>query len=633
MFLVELVMQGVRGIRELARLRFQSGFNFVAAGNEAGKTTAVDAALHLLFPNSRPASMDTLISKYAPDASRGALVLFSDDGAYYRVIEDFSKRAVNLSKYNAATKDFALMHKDWENTTQFMAGLTAGISEEEFARLFILRREHYAERQRPASSAMMASPRPAASRPAPAASAANAARLAELRETLRKAEEAADADYRLQTGKLKLEEIRKKLSGFEEINQRAADIESSLGELKGCEALPENLAEIIDEHEQRQSKKMADSDELHKEIDGLKMQIDAIPRPNLAKDPLFLAGALFGLVSVLAGVLALIPADYEMFFPLGVLFSFLLIAVAWYKGSRKNAERRVLVQEAEGLQNELAELEKSFEQGGASILVCMKATGSATTAELKDKAENYRYFLQLRDDICEQRKHLFGDRAPEDLQADYEKQQQEVAELETAARAVAKDAVDTYSIRQDIERLESNAGIGRGMDFGAGSQDLSADFDFSMPQPAAAGEGGFYAELAIASRIGDIEMETLVPAVEAAAQRNLSTITAGKYVRIEAGHEGEPVVHRKDDSVVNYADLSHGTKELIYFCLRTGLVEAIAGKRRLPLILDDALAGFDPGRQQAACQILRALGAKTQVILFTSNPALKAAGDVAAELK
>jgi len=633
MFLVELVMQGVRGIRELARLRFQSGFNFVAAGNEAGKTTAVDAALHLLFPNSRPASMDTLISKYAPDASRGALVLFSDDGAYYRVIEDFSKRAVNLSKYNAATKDFALMHKDWENTTQFMAGLTAGISEEEFARLFILRREHYAERQRPASSAMTASPRPAASRPAPAASAANAARLAELRETLRKAEEAADADYRLQTGKLKLEEIRKKLSGFEEINQRAADIESSLGELKGCEALPENLAEIIDEHEQRQSKKMADSDELHKEIDGLKMQIDAIPRPNLAKDPLFLAGALFGLVSVLAGVLALIPADYEMFFPLGVLFSFLLIAVAWYKGSRKNAERRVLVQEAEGLQNELAELEKSFEQGGASILVCMKATGSATTAELKDKAENYRYFLQLRDDICEQRKHLFGDRAPEDLQADYEKQQQEVAELETAARAVAKDAVDTYSIRQDIERLESNAGIGRGMDFGAGSQDLSADFDFSMPQPAAAGEGGFYAELAIASRIGDIEMETLVPAVEAAAQRNLSTITAGKYVRIEAGHEGEPVVHRKDDSVVNYADLSHGTKELIYFCLRTGLVEAIAGKRRLPLILDDALAGFDPGRQQAACQILRALGAKTQVILFTSNPALKAAGDVAAELK
>jgi uncharacterized protein YhaN len=79
--------------------------------------------------------------------------------------------------------------------------------------------------------------------------------------------------------------------------------------------------------------------------------------------------------------------------------------------------------------------------------------------------------------------------------------------------------------------------------------------------------------------------------------------------------------------------MSHGTRELVYFCLRTGLVEALAGKRRLPLLLDDPLAGMDPGRQQAACQILRSLGTKTQIILFTSNPSLRAAGDVVAELK
>jgi uncharacterized protein YhaN len=92
-------------------------------------------------------------------------------------------------------------------------------------------------------------------------------------------------------------------------------------------------------------------------------------------------------------------------------------------------------------------------------------------------------------------------------------------------------------------------------------------------------------------------------------------------------------VHAKDESVVNFPELSHGTKALIYFCFRTGLIEALAGKRRLPFILDDALAGFDPARQQASCQVLRALGAKTQVVLFTSNPALKAAADVSSVLK
>ena len=129
MFLLELVMQGVRGFKELVRLRFQPGFNFIAAGNEAGKTASVDSIVGLLFPGREATT--SLISRETPDASRAALVVCSDDGAYYRLIQDLSKQAVNLSKYNASTKDFALLHKDREATVQFMAGLTTGMSEEE----------------------------------------------------------------------------------------------------------------------------------------------------------------------------------------------------------------------------------------------------------------------------------------------------------------------------------------------------------------------------------------------------------------------------------------------------------------------------------------------------------------------
>jgi uncharacterized protein YhaN len=634
MFLVELVMQGVRGIRELARLRFQSGFNFVAAGNESGKTSSVDAILRLLFPSSDSNVMASLISRHTPDASRAALVAFSDDGAYYRVIEDFSKRAVNLSKYNSATKDFTLMHKDWDSTVRFMAELTAGISEEEYARLYVFRREQYAGRPGPSSPPLLLSPRAVPNKPAaPAKSktAAHEARLAELRETLRKAEEAADADYKLQTGKLRLEEIRKKLEGIEDINHRYAAIDADLEALKGCATLPENLSEIIEAHEQRQSRKMADSEELNKEIEGLKLQIEAVPQVNLMADKLFIAGAALGVLSIIAAVFVL-TTEQAGYFPLGVLLALALIAVAWYKGSRKNTERKMLVKEVQGLQAELADLEKSFEQGGAAITAFMKTTGSSTTAELKEKADNYRYFLSLRDEIDERRKRMLADLTLEDLQGEYDKRQQEVAELEKAARNLAQYAVDSYSIRQDIDRLESEMSGAASPDFSSSAQELSDDFSFAAPLPAV-GQAGFLAELGVASRIGNVEMETLVPAVEAAAQRNLSAVTGGKYVRIEAGHEGDPVVHAQDGSPVNYSELSHGTKDLIYFCLRTGLVEALAGKRRLPFLLDDPLAGFDPARQQAAGQILRALGTKTQVILFTSNPALKSAGDAAAEFK
>ncbi len=627
MFLVELVMQGVHGFRELARLRFQSGFNIVSAGNESGKTTSVDAMRRLLFPTSGAGVMESLVSRHTPDASRGALVMCSEDGTYYRIIQDFSKRAVNLSKFNPASKEFTLLYKDWDSTTQFMAGVTAGVSEEDFARVFLFRPEHYTD---PASSRPPAAP---AGRHAPAAAgktAASRTRLAELHETLKKAEEAADADYRYQSAKLALEEIKKKLASLEEIDRKRSEIEATLTGLKGCDTLPENLSELIAAHEQRENQKSAELVELDKELEGLKAQLGGITTVNLFTNKLFIAGAVLLALSILVGMFVL-TAEYAHYFPIGVILSSVLMAAAWYDGSRKGAQRRAVEKDVEALEAERIELERKFVHEGASIAAFMRAAGANNTGELKEKADNYRHFRSLLGDQDDARQHMLGSLTPEVLQQQYSKQLEETLALEKAAQAVAQYAVDTYAIRQEIERLEGEpAPSGSSWESGALVQDVPADV-----RPPAAGDerGGFLAELDIASRIGGIEMETLIPAVEAAAQRNLSSITAGKYVRVEVGHDGPPVVHAKDDSIVSLAELSHGTKALIYFCFRTGLVEALAGKRRLPFVLDDALAAFDPARQHAACQILRTLAAKTQVVLFTSNPALRAAGDVAAELK
>ena len=633
MFLVELVLQGVRGVRELARLRFKGGLNFVVAGNESGKTTAADSIRRLLFPRNQTELLETLISKQAPGASRAALVICSDDGAYYRIIQDFSKRAVNLSKYNATSRDFDILRKDWDSAVQFMVGMTAGMSEEDFSRIFIFQREHHAARTGAPVSAE--APRPAPStpgQPAGVKSSADRERLAELHETLRKAEEAADADYKYQSAKLTLEEIGKKIDSLEEIERKKAEIESTLASLKGYEGLPEDLAGLIDDYERRQGQTLVDADELNKQIEGVKTQRAAIPTVEFVADKLFIAGVAVGALAILAGVFVL-TEDLKLLFPFGVLFSLILMAVAWYNGSRKDVRRKNLLQEEEDLKIALAELEKRFQQEGATITAALRSTGASSPAELKEKSENYRYFLSLGTDLEEHRQRSLGDLTLQMLQQQHEQREQEVAELEKAAQAVAQNNIDTYSIRQDIERLDSEASAasaGVSWDFGAEPQELP---DFFPDSVAGGGRGGFLEEIGIASRIGGIEMETLVPAVEAAAQRNLSAITSGKYIRIEAGHKGEPIVHAKDDSAVDYSGLSHGTRSLIYFCLRTGLVEALAGKRRLPFILDDPLTDLDPARQKAACQVLRALGTKTQVILFTSNPALSAEGDTAVELK
>lgn len=635
MFLVELVLQGVRGIRDLARLRFQNGFNIVTAGNEAGKTTAIDTVQRLLFPSSAAASMTALVSKHAPDNSRAALVMCADDGTYYRIIQDFSKQAVNLSRYNAPKKDFTLLHKDWDSAVQFMTGLTTeDLSEEDFSKVYILRRDHFNERPAPAAAAsapLAAVPAAAAAAPSQASpQAAHQEKLAELHEALKKAEEAADAEYKAQSARLGAEELKKKFSALEESDAKKAELEASLAELKGCADLPANLQELIENYEQFERQKESEMDELRQELEGVTQSIAAAPAVNFMTDKLFIAGAVVGILSFVAVFIPSVTLQQEVFLG-GLLVALVLMAIGWYQGSRKSAQRNAFIKERDMIENEIAGIEKRFAEQGAGINEFLQATGSANAAELRDKSDNYRYFSSMLNDLQEQRQRALGNFSIDELQQEYAARQQEAQDLDASARAVAQFNVDTYAIRKDIERIESEQPHDDTWGLSGNIQDFHEEF---IPPVAPAGSGGIHDDIAIASRISGIEMETLIPALEAAAQRNLTAITNGRYVRVEVGHDGgPPVVHGKDDSAVPSAELSHGTRDLVYFCLRTGLIEALAGKQRLPFVLDDPLSVFDPERQKAAVQVLRALGTKTQVILFTSTPSLKAAGDAAAELK
>jgi uncharacterized protein YhaN len=346
-------------------------------------------------------------------------------------------------------------------------------------------------------------------------------------------------------------------------------------------------------------------------------------------EKLFIAGVALVALSLIAG-LFILSDEQSYFFPIGILGGFLLAGAGWYNSSRLNAQRREVQKEIDALVKERADIEKKFQEGGATIMRFMKATGASSAAELKDKADTYRRYQEMVHDLREQQRHALADQSLEQLQEEYGKQREEVAALEQAAKALAHYAVDTYSIRQEIDRLQGESSpAGADLSFGAETA------VFAPPVSAApVGPGlNVLAEVAVASRLSGIEMETLVPAVESAAQRNLAAVSAGRYVKIEVGADGQPLLHDKTGGKHGYASLSHSTREMACFCLRAGVVEAIAGKRRLPFVLDDPFTGMDPVRQQAACNALRVLGTKTQVILFTSNAALKAPSDAFAELK
>jgi uncharacterized protein YhaN len=100
------------------------------------------------------------------------------------------------------------------------------------------------------------------------------------------------------------------------------------------------------------------------------------------------------------------------------------------------------------------------------------------------------------------------------------------------------------------------------------------------------------------------------------------TITDGQYVEIFAPLGENKITVRSDNGEVKEPhQLSRGTAEQLYLCLRLGyLLDVSEKKRALPVIMDDILVNFDPERAKSALQAILQLSNFMQILYFTCHP-------------
>src|SRR5439155_18200022 len=68
-------------------------------------------------------------------------------------------------------------------------------------------------------------------------------------------------------------------------------------------------------------------------------------------------------------------------------------------------------------------------------------------------------------------------------------------------------------------------------------------------------------------------------------------------------------------------ELSRGTAEQLYLCLRLALASEFARRAEsLPLIMDDVLVNFDPVRARAVARELVRFAERRQILIFTCQP-------------
>ena len=66
--------------------------------------------------------------------------------------------------------------------------------------------------------------------------------------------------------------------------------------------------------------------------------------------------------------------------------------------------------------------------------------------------------------------------------------------------------------------------------------------------------------------------------------------------------------------------LSTGTYDAVALALRMAIAEYIFGENKGFIILDDCLVDLDPGRKQAAADLIKKFAEKHQVIFTTCSP-------------
>lgn len=113
-----------------------------------------------------------------------------------------------------------------------------------------------------------------------------------------------------------------------------------------------------------------------------------------------------------------------------------------------------------------------------------------------------------------------------------------------------------------------------------------------------------------------------LPAIIKKAALYFAEITSGTYENLYLSEDQKGlIVERRDGVRFSPGELSRGTAEQLYLCVRLALA-SVYQKEGLPFIMDDVTVNFDPKRTKQTMDLLRKIGEQQQIIFFTCHEEL-----------
>ncbi|MCA9771088.1 MAG: hypothetical protein KC466_01690, partial [Myxococcales bacterium] len=307
------------------------------------------------------------------------------------------------------------------------------------------------------------------------------------------------------------------------------------------------------------------------------------------------------------------------------------------RAERRSAEAAAQA-EAEALERHRRDLE-----GAEGALAALLATAGVDSAEefhsaLAEAAE-LREISQQRAVLEGKREAALGGGSVEDLDRRLGEVRARLGALGEAERS-ALAASDDEAVRAAEERGRRLAGERE--DLHVEHERLAAQLDHFFEgerHPSAVEEELEEAAAQLASLVSrrrslEIARDTLREVAERShehmaaslheqVEEILPILTGGRYGRVQVSPELDVLVWSDEKGAGAWLtpdELSHGTRDQIYFALRFGIAGMLAGRGEpIPFLLDDPFVNYDRARLEAAVDLLGKLGARNQIFLFTCS--------------
>ncbi len=595
MLLLELAVQSVRGFSPSVRVALKPGFVVLKSPTETPAPVA-SLVLSLCYPDGR--GQDAALLAPGQKTGKAGASFQANDNGVWRLVKELGGQG-SLHKLNLATRAYEVVTQDateMQSTLRQQVGLPARAT---FEAIFTLTPSQFPTKRASGKAERI-------KKKAGMDAAVEESKLKGLRQELAKAKEAGELQYRLDGLTSDAYRLEAKQKALEELHGQLDAARAELASAPTPERLgvPQDIVERVKRLPDEKKKNAEAVRRVMDERDEAGAGADRSKVPPVWTDARFLASVLGGLAMVAIGALTEGALHYLALFAIAPFTFGALLALRYIEELQGEARRG---SKGDIYELRIKKLQDEFALYEAQVNAAMEAVGAATRDDFYAAMEKPETLKAKVAELEVQYAEAQVDPENADLPA-------RVAALKAEAEQLNQRLLDEgggsgyarseLEIQKDIQRAEEVLERAKNPEeaFGLASNPAELHED---PTPAL---------MTIARDLFGLDTTALWAQLKDRTVQYLTALADRRYHGAEIEKDGKAFVHAPGRKVP-VTELVGKDLDLWYLSLRLTLAEKYSARARIPVIIEDGLAGIvDEPKLPLLNRMLKHLGTLTQVV-------------------